>query len=126
FRSVDLVANVRVPCGRPKTAAVILLPGVDSTKEEMITFERVFHRRGLATVAFEGPGQGEAGEKMPLIEDYEASVSALIEALDGVPSLDTARLGLYGRSMGGYLAPRVAALEPRIRAVTSAGGPFDL
>ncbi|MEX2542901.1 MAG: alpha/beta hydrolase [Trueperaceae bacterium] len=126
FRGVDMVANVRIPYGGPKAAAVILLPGVDSTKEEMITFETVFHKRGLATVAFEGPGQGETGERLPLVEDYEVAVSVLIDALALVPGIDGKRLGIYGRSMGGYLAPRVAATEPRIKAVASSGGPFDL
>ena len=126
FRGVELVANVRVPSTDRPPPAVILLPGVDSTKEEMITFEDVFLRRGLATVAFEGPGQGETGEDLPLIEDYETAVGVLIDALENEEALDAARLGLYGRSMGGYLAPRIAALEPRIGAVTSAGGPFDL
>lgn len=126
FREAELVANVRLPAVAGGAPAVILLPGVDSTKEEMITFESVFHRRSLGTVAFEGPGQGESGETLPLVEDYEEAVRVLLDALTEVPGLRTDRIGLYGRSMGGYLAPRSAALELRIKAVASAGGPFDL
>ncbi len=126
FRGVELVANVRIPRGATGAASVVLLPGADSTKEEMITFESVFHRRALATIAFEGPGQGEVGEAMPLIEDYESAVAALIDRLETLPGLDARRIGLYGRSLGGYLAPRVAALEPRVKAVASAGGMYDL
>jgi 2,6-dihydroxypseudooxynicotine hydrolase len=126
FRGVQLLANVRVPRGIANAASVILLPGADSTKEEMITFESVFHKRSLATVAFEGPGQGAVGETMPLIEDYESAVATLINHLEAIPGIDSKRIGLYGRSLGGHLAPRVAALESRIRAVTSAGGFYDL
>ena len=115
FRGVELVANVRVPSTDRPPPAVILLPGVDSTKEEMITFEDVFLRRGLATVAFEGPGQGETGEDLPLIEDYETAVGVLIDALENEEALDAARLGLYGRSMGGYLAHASPRWSPHRR-----------
>jgi alpha-beta hydrolase superfamily lysophospholipase len=122
FRGAELIANVRIPASKDPVASVILLPGADSTKEEMITFESVLHARGMATVAFEGPGQGEVVQSLPLIEDYETAVTALMDALGTISSLDPDRIGLYGRSLGGFLAPRVAALEPRIAAVVSAGG----
>ena len=35
------------------------------------------------------------------------------------------RVGAVGVSLGGYYAPRVAAFEPRIKAVVPIGGPYN-
>src|SRR5919201_4448059 len=40
---------------------VLLLPGLDSTKEEFLAWEDVFLARGFATLSLDGPGQGETG-----------------------------------------------------------------
>lgn len=127
FRGISLVANLRVPTGSGRPGCVFLLPGVDSSKEEMYTFEAFFLDRGMATLAFEGPGQGETRPKLGMIDDYEAALSTAIDHLEThCPMIDSDRIAVYGRSMGGYLAPRAAAFEPRIRAVISAGGIYDL
>ena len=50
--------------------------------------------------------------------DYEKPVSAVVDyPLSGVPDIDENKLALIGYSMGGYLAPRAAAGDPRIRRV---------
>ena len=38
---------------------VVLVAGLDSTKEEFHTLEEVLHKRGMATFAFDGPAQGK-------------------------------------------------------------------
>lgn len=126
FDGVRLVANLRMPAARGPFAAIILLPGVDSSKEEYQVFSEVLLHRGMATVALEGPGQGETWFSLKLSDDFERAISATIDHLQGLPSIDPDRIGIYGRSMGGYLAPRAAAFEPRIRAIVSAGGIYDL
>jgi 2,6-dihydroxypseudooxynicotine hydrolase len=99
--------------------------GLDSTKEEMSTNEQVFLDRGMATLAFDGPGQGEAEYQLPIRPDYEAPVSAVIDWLELRADLDSTRVGLWGVSLGGYYAPRAAAFEKRILACISLTGPFD-
>lgn len=34
-------------------------------------------------------------------------------------------MGLYGQSLGGYLAPRSAAHDPRVMACVASGGSYD-
>jgi dipeptidyl aminopeptidase/acylaminoacyl peptidase len=126
FRGVDLVAHLRRPADSGPLPVVMLLPGVDSSKEEYHVFSEVFLRRGLATLVLEGPGQGETWFAMKMIDDYEKALSAVIDFLGTLPLIDTNRVAVYGRSMGGYLAPRAAAFEPRLKAVVSAGGIYDL
>ena len=102
---------------------MVVIPGLDSTKEEFFAFEGVFLARGLATLSLDGPGQGEAGFIAPIRHDYEAAVATGLDALGGRDDLDLARVGAAGVSLGGYYAPRAAAFEPRLRAVAAVSGP---
>jgi pimeloyl-ACP methyl ester carboxylesterase len=52
------------------------------------------------------------------------AVTALLDALDGRDDLDLDRVGAIGVSMGGYLAPRAAAFEPRVRALVAVSGAY--
>ncbi len=106
-------------------ACVVLVSGLDSTKEEFYTLEEVFHKRGMATLAFDGPAQGENAD-LALRPDYEGAVSAVVDYLAGEPRVDSARVGVLGVSLGGYYAPRSLAAEPRIRAGVGVCGPYDL
>lgn len=121
-----MAGNLRLPrggeVGRPPV--VLLLPGLDSTKEEFPRWEEVFHARGLATFSLDGPGQGEVGEHSSIYPNYEVAVTAAIDALAGETDVDLDRIGVAGVSLGGYYAPRAAAYEKRIKAVVGISGPF--
>jgi dienelactone hydrolase len=121
-----VVANLRRPAGAPRPPLVILIPGLDSTKEEFFHWEEVFLARGLATVSLDGPGQGETGFQMPIRPDYEVAVGALLDALAGRDDVDLERVGAAGVSLGGHYAPRAAAFEPRLKAVAGVSGPYDM
>jgi pimeloyl-ACP methyl ester carboxylesterase len=120
-----VVANLRRPPGVDRAPLVILIPGLDSTKEEFFNLEQVFIDRGLATLSLDGPGQGETGFELPIRHDYEVAVAAILDSLEGRDDVDTERVGAAGVSLGGYYAPRAAAFEPRLRAVAGVAGPFN-
>jgi pimeloyl-ACP methyl ester carboxylesterase len=119
---------VRRPRAVDKAPLVVLIPGLDSTKEEFFHWEDVFLTRGMATLSVDGPGQGETGYQMPIRPDYEATVAAILDAVSAhvQGDVDLERVGAAGVSMGGYYAPRAAAFEPRIRAVAGVSGPYDM
>jgi pimeloyl-ACP methyl ester carboxylesterase len=117
-------ANLRRPPGVDRPPYVVLIPGLDSTKEEFFYFEQSFLDRGMATIALDGPGQGETGLALPIRPDYETAVSPLLDLLATHADLDHQQIGLVGVSLGGYYAPRVAAFEPRVVAVAGISGPF--
>lgn len=125
FDGARLVANLRRPRGEARPPLVLLLPGLDSTKEEFFHWENVFLKRGMATLSLEGPGQGETGYHTHIRSDYEVAVRAALDALEARQDLDLRRVGAVGVSLGGYYAPRAAAFEPRIRAAVAIGGPYD-
>jgi dienelactone hydrolase len=121
-----VVANLRRPAGSAPAPLVVLIPGLDSTKEEFFAWETVFLARGMATLSLDGPGQGETGVHMNIRPDYEVAVTAILDAVAGRPELDAERVGAVGVSLGGHYVVRAAAFEPRIRALAGVSGPFDL
>jgi len=54
----DCPGRIRAP-ERPKGCVIIINP-MDSSKEELFTYEMDFARMGFVTVSFDGPGQGES------------------------------------------------------------------
>ena len=125
FAGGAMVANLRRPSASVRPPLVILLPGLDSTKEEFFNWENVFLARGIATISLDGPGQGETGYHSNLRADYEVAPAALLDLLSDRADLDPGRVGVVGVSLGGYYAPRTAAFEPRVKAVCAVGGPYS-
>ena len=124
-----VVANLRRPSAAPgargPSPLVVLIPGLDSTKEEFFCWESVFLARGMATLSLDGPGQGETGLRMNIRPEYELAVGAILDAVAGRPELDPERIGAVGVSLGGHYVVRAAAFEPRIRALAGVSGPYD-
>jgi pimeloyl-ACP methyl ester carboxylesterase len=121
-----VVGNLRRPAGIPQPPLVVLIPGLDSTKEEFFGWENVFLARGMATLSLDGPGQGETGFALRIRPDYEVAVAAILDALARRDDLDMDRVAAVGVSLGGYYAPRAAAFEPRVKAVAGVSGPYDM
>jgi 2,6-dihydroxypseudooxynicotine hydrolase len=119
-----VVGNLRRPADEDRPPPVLLVPGLDSTKEEFFKLENVFLERGMATLSIDGPGQGECGYELPIRPDYDVAVTAVLDAIAGRTDVDLDRVGLLGVSLGGYYAPRVLAFEPRVRAGVGLSGPY--
>jgi dienelactone hydrolase len=125
YEGGHLYGNLRKPKGAARPPVVIMCMGLDSAKEEMDSNEGVFLARGMATLTFDGPGQGEGEYDFAIRGDYEAVVRAVVDFLETRSDVDAGRLGLWGVSLGGYYAPRAAAYEKRVKACIALSGPFD-
>ncbi|HEV8537056.1 MAG TPA: alpha/beta fold hydrolase [Candidatus Limnocylindria bacterium] len=126
FEGATLPGNLRLPRGVSRPALVLVVPGLDSVKEELFAIEQEFLKRGLATLTVDGPGQGENAPRFPIRADWAPVVAAILDGLAGRDDLDPGRVGLVGISMGGIYGPRAAAREPRLRALVALAGPYDL
>lgn len=126
FEGVDLPVQVRLPAGPGPHCAVIIICGMDSTKEETFYFQNYLLARGLAVVGFDGPGQGQVWRHMKMRSDFHKAVSAVADRVSGLPEVNSDRWGLLGQSFGGLLAPTVLAHDKRFRAGAINGGFFDL
>ncbi|WP_037669801.1 S9 family peptidase [Streptomyces griseus] len=109
---------LRGPADAPAT--VVVVPGLDSGKEEFHAVTSALLRRGLAVFAMDGPGQGALAATTTARPDYHQVTGQVIDAL-GVD-----RVGLIGLSLGGYYVAESAAHEPRVAAAVTVSGPFRL
>jgi 2,6-dihydroxypseudooxynicotine hydrolase len=126
FEGTALAGVLRCPPGAAPSPVVVLLSGLDSAKEELRATEDTFLERGLATFSVDGPGQGEAEYDLPIRGDWSAPAEAFLRALEDAPEVDATRVAVWGVSLGGYYAPRVAAaLGDRVRACVALAGPYD-
>ncbi|HUY52269.1 MAG TPA: alpha/beta hydrolase [Streptosporangiaceae bacterium] len=124
FEGSRMVGVLRQPPGDRPHPVMIMIPGLDSTKEELRSTEELFLERGIATFSVDGPGQGEAEYDLAIRGDWEVPGSAIIDRLGAEPSLDSNRIGVWGVSLGGYYAPRVASGDDRVRVCVALAGPF--
>ena len=125
FEGGAMVGVLRRPSGAGPFPAVLLVPGLDSAKEEFRATEELFLERGIATFSVDGPGQGEAEYDLPIRGDWEVPGAAIVERLASLPGIDGSRLGLWGVSLGGYYAPRLASGVASVRACIALAGPYD-
>ena len=125
FEGARMAGVLRQPRGDGPHPVMIMIPGLDSAKEELRSTEELFLERGIATFSVDGPGQGEAEYDLPIRGDWEVPGSAIIDRLSAEPLLDADRIGVWGVSLGGYYAPRVASGDGRVRACVALAGPFS-
>jgi cephalosporin-C deacetylase-like acetyl esterase len=111
-----------------KTPLLILFTGFDGTKEELyFSAGKAASERGYTVIMFDGPGQGEALRMQNLYfrPDWEKVISPVIDYAEKLSDINKRKIAIMGRSMGGYLAPRAAAFDERIKACIANGGVFD-
>jgi dipeptidyl aminopeptidase/acylaminoacyl peptidase len=125
FDGSRLVGVLRLPHGPGPHPVVIMVPGLDSTKEEFRSTEGLFLERGVGTFSVDGPGQGEAEYDLAIRGDWEVPGGAILDAVSAEPDVDPDRLAVWGVSLGGYYAPRIASGDSRVRACVALAGPYD-
>ncbi len=126
YDGITLPGLLRKPLGVARAPVLVMIPGLDSVKEELQATADHFLRRGIATLAVDGPGQGETEFARNIEPAYEKPAGAVIDWLAERDDVDASRLGVYGVSLGGYYAVRVAAMEPRVRATIELAGTYSL
>jgi pimeloyl-ACP methyl ester carboxylesterase len=107
---------------------LIIHQGFDGSKEESIPSGLAAQRHGYNCIIFDGPGQGEMihDQGIPFRPDWEKVVTPIVDYLVKRPDVDPNRIALIGFSMGGYLAPRAATAEKRLKAVVADGGVYSV
>jgi dipeptidyl aminopeptidase/acylaminoacyl peptidase len=126
FEGHNIPGNLRRPTSL-QPPLVLLVPGLDSSKEELFAIEDEFLRRGLATLTIDGPGQSENSVHFAIRPDWETVITPLLDHLAGLDlAVNQDRIGLMGISMGAVYGPRAAAHDKRIRALVGLAGPYNL
>lgn len=109
------------PAGAQARPLLVVVGGYDSTMEELyLSVGAAALRRGYAVLTYEGPGQGSVLREQKLIfeSDWEKPNGAVLNTFLSSHARPV-KIVLLGESLGGYLAPRATAFEPRIDGVVA-------
>jgi pimeloyl-ACP methyl ester carboxylesterase len=113
------------PEGAGPFPVLILLPGLDSTKEELYGWAGPLLARGWAVVVVDSPGVGALSEVPMTRASVSGIVSGVVDALSGDPRVRADRIAVAGASLGGLMAILALAAEPRLAAGACIGAAFD-
>ncbi|XWW96243.1 hypothetical protein V2A60_004216 [Cordyceps javanica] len=114
--------------GRRRRPTILMCNGFDGAQEEMFhVFGKAALERGYNVITYEGPGQPTVrrAQNMGFIPDWERVVTPVVDYAVSLAEVDPEAIGVIGYSLGGYLASRAAAFEPRIAAVGAIDGIYD-
>jgi pimeloyl-ACP methyl ester carboxylesterase len=107
--------------------------GFESNMEETYHFHAVpALERGYNVVIYEGPGHRTlVNQGVGFVAEWERAVSPIMDFIiahnaDELSFIDKEKIGLIGMSLGGYLAARAAAFEPRLAAVMCIDGVYSM
>jgi dipeptidyl aminopeptidase/acylaminoacyl peptidase len=98
---------------------VVFLGGADSYAEELFFFGgAALAERGITVIVADTPGRGSTLRHKNVVSrpDYEVPAGRVLDSLEALEYVDPDRMGVVGVSLGGYYAPRLAAVDDRVRA----------
>ena len=110
--------------GPGRKPTVVLFDGMDNAKEMSVIFAGLdFAKRGINTLAIDGPGQSETLRLRQIFSrpDYEVAGRAAYDYVAARPEVDTKRVSVMGYSFGGYHAPRIAGHDKRYAGCIALG-----
>jgi hypothetical protein len=116
------VALLQVPRDVARPPVVISIGGSDLWKDTVAIQSRAFLPWGIAVLALDMPGTGDA--PLPVMPGSERIYSAVIDYVKTRPDLDGERIVVRGQSWGSYWAARTGYAEvTRLAGVVFQSGP---
>ena len=106
------------PVATENAPLMILTPGRDTFAEDTAWIYRQALKRGINCLVYDGPGQGFAlrMNKIPFRYDIENVIIPIIDyCLKNFDGIDENNIILFGISFGGFLVPRAAIYDKRVK-----------
>jgi dienelactone hydrolase len=126
-QGVELRGSLFRPSADGPHPGVVLLQGSTlNTRDHYRYYADRFARAGFVVLTFDKRGSGASGGSLPeaTYDGLIADAIAAVHFLSSRPGVDPKRIGIWGMSQGGFLAPRVAQLV-RASFVVSVSGPVE-
>jgi hypothetical protein len=112
------VGHLRIPRGASasrRVAAVLVMCGADMYKEDREHYAEGALAEGMAALVVDAPGTGQT--TFPHAPESLVAWQAALDVLAARPEIDGARLGAFGVSRGALWVMRLAAHDPRVKAL---------
>lgn len=114
----------RSPVAQGRAPLLIFFQGRDAWPEDTRWVYDGAIRRGYHCLSVQCPGQGMAlrVNDLRFRHDWENVVTPIVDVAVDLEGVDRDRIGLMGLSFGGYLAPRAAVFEKRLKVLVANPG----
>jgi esterase FrsA len=125
FEGKEITGYLRIPknAHRP-VPLVIAVNGLDSRKEDLSESFAAILPFGVAFLAVDGPGTGQAPIKAS--ETADRMLSRVIDYAQSRPEIDKNRIAMHGVSWGAYWATKLAIVErARLKGTSAQSPPID-
>ncbi|MEO7726247.1 MAG: alpha/beta hydrolase, partial [Burkholderiales bacterium] len=120
FEGKEIVGYLRLPPNARPAPLLIGISGLDTRKEDVAANSDGLIRRGIAVLALDMPGTGQAPLKVDV--GAERMYSRVLDYLQTRNDIDAKRIVVRGQSWSGYWAAKLAYTErDRIRGVVVHG-----
>ena len=116
----EATGYLRLPKGasaQSRVPAVLVMCGGDMYKEDREKYADGALAEGLAALVVDAPGTGQT--TFPHAPEAIVAWQAALDTLAKRPEIDGERLGAFGVSRGGLWVIRLAAHDPRVKALIS-------
>ncbi|MEJ1963849.1 MAG: alpha/beta fold hydrolase [Gammaproteobacteria bacterium] len=123
FRSRDGLELAAWYVAPANGASIIVTHGTTSDRSTMLAELRVLTQAGYGVLAFDWPGLGKSAGTVRWDGQAQRALTAAIDWLSARNEVDPRRIGGLGFSIGGFVMSRVAARDPRLRAVVLEASP---
>jgi esterase FrsA len=125
FEDKEIIGYLRLPKNTTgPVPLVIAVNGLDSRKEDLTESFGAILPFGVAFLAVDGPGTGQAPIKVS--ENSERMLSKVIDYAQSRPEIDKNRIAMHGVSWGAYWATKMAIVErSRLRGTSAQSPPID-
>lgn len=126
--SVRLAGTLVFPNMDAPTPALIVLHSASGASRNYHFYEHLTEllpKLGIAVLVFDRRGHGESSGNFRAadFDDLATDALAALEFLASRPHIDAKRIGVWGVSQGGWIAPRAASKSESIAFVISVSGP---
>lgn len=123
---VELKGTLVQPARQPAPAVVFLHGSGPMTRAGFAPYAEAFAQLGVASLAYDKRGTGASGGSWVTssLDDLAVDALAAVEFLKSQDGIDSARIGFWAISQGGWIAPRAAARSDGVAflIVVSGGG----
>jgi esterase FrsA len=112
FEGKEIVGYLRLPANAKRPAPLVLaISGLDSRKETVAETYAAALAEGIAFLAVDSPGTGQAPRKAD--ETSDQMYSRVLDYLATRPEIDQSRILVHGQSFGAYWAAKLAHTEAK-------------
>jgi len=114
--------------GPERRRTLLMIGGGETFTEDLYLFiAPAALRRGYNFATFDLPGQGDLPSGGVYFRpDFETPMKVVLDYLLSRPEVDPDRLAAFGISAGGYMVPRAATQEKRIKACIASSMIWDM